>query len=130
MKVNPSSVYAPLEIAFELLKRGEHAEALPYAESAVRIAPGLFAGHHALGRALLETGAVPSAVRELEEAVRLAPQSPEMRATLARAYVMAGRRDDAERVREVYKRLQLDRETVRLPGFAREDTIGQEAKKP
>jgi tetratricopeptide (TPR) repeat protein len=130
MKVNPSSVYAPLEIAFELLKRGEHAEALPYAESAVRIAPGLFAGHHALGRALLETGAVPGAVRELEEAVRLAPQSPEMRATLARAYVMAGRRDDAEKVREVYKRLQLDRETVRLPGFAREDTIGREAKTP
>jgi len=130
IEVNPSSVYAPLEIAFELLKRGEHAEALPYAESAVRIAPGLFAGHHALGRALVETGAVPRGVRELEEAVRLAPQSPEMRAALARAYVMAGRREDAEKVREEYKRLQVDRETKRLPGFAREDTIGQEAKKP
>ena len=130
MEVNPSSVYAPLEIAFELLKRGEHAEALPYAESAVRIAPGLFAAHHALGRALVETGEVPRGVRELEEAVRLAPQSPEMRAALARAYVMAGRREDAERVREEYKRLQVDRETKRLPGFAREDTIGQEAKKP
>jgi tetratricopeptide (TPR) repeat protein len=130
IETNPSSVYAPLEIAFELLKRGEHAEALPYAESAVRIAPGLFAGHNALGRALVETGAIPRGVRELEEAVRLAPESPEMRAALARAYVMAGRREDAERVREEYKRLQTDRETRRLPGFAREDTIGQEAKKP
>jgi tetratricopeptide (TPR) repeat protein len=130
IEVNPSSVYAPLEIAFELLKRGEHAEALPYAESAVRIAPGLFAGHHALGRALVETGAVPRGVRELEEAARLAPQSPEMLAALARAYVMAGRRADAERVREQYKGLQTERETKRLPGFAREDTIGQEAKKP
>ena len=62
--------------------------------------------------------------------MRLAPQSPEMRAALARAYVMAGRRADAEKVREEYKRLQVDRETKRLPGFAREDTIGQEAKKP
>jgi tetratricopeptide (TPR) repeat protein len=130
IETNPSSVYAPLEIAFELLKRGEHAEALPYAESAVRIAPGLFAGHHALGRALVETGEVPRGVRELEEAVRLAPQSPEMRASLARAYVMAGRRQDAEKVREEYKRLQIDRETRRLPGFAREDTIAQEDKKP
>jgi tetratricopeptide (TPR) repeat protein len=130
IEVNPSSVYAPLEIAFELLKRGEHAEALPYAESAVRIAPGLFAGHNALGRALVETGAIPRGVQELEEAARLAPESPEMRAALARAYVMAGRREDAERVREEYKRLQTDRETRRLPGFAREDTIGQEAKKP
>lgn len=127
IEVNPTSVYAPLEIAFELLKRGEHAEALPYAERTVRIAPGLFAGHHALGRALVETGAVPRGVRELEEAVRLAPQSPEMRAALARAYVKAGRREDAEKE---YKRLQVERETKRLPGFAREDTIGREAKKP
>jgi tetratricopeptide (TPR) repeat protein len=120
---NPGSVYAPLELAFELLKRGQHQDALGYAQSAVRLAPQLFAGHHALGRALLETGDVPGAVRELEEAVRLAPESPEMRAALARAYVMAGRRQDAERERAVYQKLQVEREKKRLPGFAREDTI-------
>jgi tetratricopeptide (TPR) repeat protein len=130
LEVDPKSVLARLEISFELLKRGEHAQALPYAEEAVKLSPSLFAAHNALGRALLETGQVPRGVSELEEAVRLAPDSPEMRATLARAYVMAGRRADAEKEREAYKRLQVGRETNRLPGFAREDTIKGEGKKP
>jgi tetratricopeptide (TPR) repeat protein len=128
--VDPKAVYARLEIAFELLKRGEHAQALPYAEQAARLAPGLFASRHALGRALVETGDVPRGVSELEEAVRLAPDSPEMRAALARAYVTAGRRPDAEKERNAYRRLQVEKEKNRLPGFVREDTIPEEAKKP
>jgi tetratricopeptide (TPR) repeat protein len=123
IEVDPKAVYARLEIAFELFKEGEHAQALPYAEQAARLAPGLFAARAALGRALLETGEVPRGVSELEEAVRLAPESPDMRALLARAYFLAGRREDAEKQRDVYKRLQVGRETKRLPGFAREDTI-------
>jgi len=130
IEVDPKAVYPRLEIAFELMKQGEHAAALPYAEEATRLAPGLFAAHHALGRALLETGQVARGVGELEKAVRLAPDSPDMRAALARAYVMAGRREDAEKERDVYRRLQVAREKDRLPGFAREDTIPEEAKKP
>ncbi|HXK08942.1 MAG TPA: tetratricopeptide repeat protein [Vicinamibacteria bacterium] len=130
IEVDPKAVYPRLEIAFELMKQGEHAAALPYAEEATRLAPGLFAAHHALGRALLETGQVPRGVSELERAVRLAPESPDMRAALARAYVMAGRREDAEKERDAYRRLQVAREKDRLPGFAREDTIPEEAKKP
>ena len=123
IEVDPKAVYPRLEIAFELFKQGQHAEALPYAELAVKLAPGLFAAHAALGRALLETGQVPRGVSELEEAVRLAPESPDMRALLARAYFLAGRREDAEKQRDVYKRLQVANEKMRLPGFAREDTI-------
>jgi tetratricopeptide (TPR) repeat protein len=130
IEVDPKAVYARLEIAFELFKEGEHAQALPYAEQAAQLAPGLFAARAALGRALLETGDVPRGVGELEEAVRLAPESPDMRALLARAYFMAGRREDAEKQRDVYKRLQVDRETRRLPGFAREDTIHPKAAPP
>jgi tetratricopeptide (TPR) repeat protein len=131
LAVDPKAVYARLEIAFELLKRGEHAQALPYAEEAVRLAPGLFAAHEALGRALVETGQVPRGVSELEQAVRLAPDSPEIRATLARAYVTAGRRADAEKEFDEHRRLlAAGREKDRLPGFAREDTIHQEAKTP
>ena len=37
--------------------------------------------------------------------MRLAPDSPEMRAALARAYVTAGRRADAEKERDAYRRL-------------------------
>jgi predicted Zn-dependent protease len=130
IEIDPRAVYPRLEIAFELLKRGEHAAALPHAEEATRLAPGLFAGHHALGRALIEVGQVPRGIAELEEAVRLAPDSPDMRAALARAYVTAGRRADAEKERDVYRRLQLEREKNRLPGFAREDTLPAEGRKP
>ncbi len=130
LEIDPKSVYAQLEIAFELLKRGEHAAAKPYAEAAVRLAPGLFAAHHALGRVLVETGDVPRGVAELEEATRLAPDSPDMHAALARAYVTAGRRADAEKERDIYRKLQVDREKNRLPGFAREDTVPAEVKKP
>jgi tetratricopeptide (TPR) repeat protein len=130
LEVDPKAVYARLEIAFELLKRGEYAQSLPYAEQAVRLAPGLFAAHHALGRALVDTGEVARGVSELEQAVRLAPDSPEMRAALARAYVTAGRRADAEKERDAFRRLQVEREKNRLPGFVREDTIPEEARKP
>ena len=130
IEIDPKAVYPRLEIAFELLKQGEHASALPYAEQATRLAPGLFAAHHALGRALVEIGQVPRGIAELEEAVRLAPDSPDMRAALARAYVTAGRREDAEKERDVYRRLQLQREKNRLPGFAREDTVPAEGTKP
>jgi tetratricopeptide (TPR) repeat protein len=123
IEVNPKAVLPRLEIAFELIKRGEHAQALPYAEEAVRLAPELFAAHNAFGRTLVETGDVPRGVTELERAVALAPESPELRAGLARAYVMAGRPADAERERKVFQRLQVQRETRRLPGFAREDTL-------
>jgi tetratricopeptide (TPR) repeat protein len=130
LEIEPKSVYAQLEIAFELLKRGEHAAAKPYAEAAVRLAPGLFAAHHALGRVLVETGDVPRGVAELEEATRLAPDSPDMHAALARAYVTAGRRADAEKERDVYRKLQVQREKNRLPGFAREDTVPGEGRRP
>lgn len=109
IEVDPKAVYPRLEIAFELMKNGEHAAAVPYAEEAVKLAPGLFAAHHALGRALLEAGDVERATRELEAAVRLAPDVPETRAALARVYVMSGRRADALDQREAFERLQAQR---------------------
>ena len=127
--VNPKTVYARLEIAFELMKQGEHAAAVPYAEEAVRLAPGLFVPHFALGRALVETGQLEHGIAAFEKAVSLAPDVPETRAALARAYVQAGRRADAERERLAFQKLQARRAGPRLPGFAREDA-GREESKP
>lgn len=128
IEVDPASVFARLEIAFELMRRGDHAGALPYAREAVALAPGLFAAHNALGRALLGTGATTDGIAALEEAVRLAPESAEMRVALAQAYVQAGRREDAERERRAFQELQTERERTRLPGFAREDTVPPEGR--
>lgn len=109
IRVQPRSVYPRLEMAFELLKRGDDAAALPYAEDSARLAPSLFAAHHALGRVLVEVGQVERGIRELELAARLAPESPEMFHALFRAYDKAGRGADAERARAAFLRLEARR---------------------
>jgi tetratricopeptide (TPR) repeat protein len=109
IEIQPDGVYARLDLAFELMRRGEYAAALPPAEEAVKLAPGLFATHHALGRALAETGELERGTRELEAAVRLAPGSPEMHFALARAYAKAGRKAEAERERATFSELDRKR---------------------
>jgi len=93
---HPDHVLAHVELAFNLVTRGEAAEARRVAEEAVRLAPGLFASHLALGRALVETGDVSLGIFELESAARLAPDIPEIPLALARAYARAGRSDEAQ----------------------------------
>jgi Flp pilus assembly protein TadD len=108
------------------MTQGEHAAAIPYAEGAVRLAPALFASHFALGRALVGTGEVDRGIAAFEKAASLAPDVPETRAALARAYVQAGRRADAEKEHLAFQRLSAKGDGPRLPGFAREEA-GREA---
>ena len=128
IELDPTAVYARLEIAYEKIRDGQHAQALPYAEEAVRLAPGLFAAHNALGRALCETGQVEKGIAELEEAVRLAPESLHARATLAGAYAQSGRPADAERQRDAIRKLSADRGTAARSSLTREGLPGQEAQ--
>jgi tetratricopeptide (TPR) repeat protein len=109
LAVLPDNVYAHLEIAFELLVRGDAPGALEAATSAVRLAPGLFASHHVLGRALVQLGRVDEGILELEEAARLAPDVPEMHFALQRAYGVAGRTQDMERARTRFAELERER---------------------
>lgn len=111
--IQPSSVYPQLEIAFEQLRRGQPQEALGPAEASVKLAPGLFASHNALGRALVETGAMDRGLRELETAATMAPDSPEMFFSLARAYAKAGRKEDADRARATFAELDKKRREQR-----------------
>jgi len=113
IEIQPGSVFARLDLAFELLRRGDFADALAPAEEAVSLAPGLFASHHALGRALVETGALERGIVELETAARLAPESPEMHFALARAYTKAGRKEDAARARATFAELDRKRREKR-----------------
>src|SRR5262249_17844680 len=113
LRISPKHVHARLQIAFEMIKQGRHAEGAPYAEESVKLAPDLFATHNALGRILLETGEIERAVKELEIAVKLAPDSPEMYFALARAYNRAKRPKDAERARAEFTRLSKIRQARR-----------------
>ncbi len=116
VELDPDDVMARLEIAFELLLRGDHAGAKEQAAKAVERAPSLFAARNALGRALVELGELDAGIRELEEAVRLAPESPETHFTLARAYARAGRAEDAARERAVFTEMEERRRPT--PGGA------------
>ena len=104
--VNPSSAYPHLEIAFEMLRRGDGRTAEASAKSAVQLEPHLPTARVALGRALVEAGELEAGIRELQTAVNLAPESPEMHFALANAYARAGRKADAAREREIFLKLK------------------------
>jgi tetratricopeptide (TPR) repeat protein len=128
VEVQPEAVLPRLELAFAHETNGRYAEALPWAEAAAKRAPGLFATRYALGRALVELGQVERGVLELEEAVRLAPESPEVRFALVRAYTAAGRQQDVERERAVFRKLVAEHKgPSSLPAFARDLTAPPEA---
>lgn len=105
LKIQPHHVPSMLQTAFEYVKRGAYEEAQPWAEKAVEIDPASFPARHALGRIFLEFGEIERSISELERGIELAPTSPELRFVLSRAYARAGRREDAEREREEYLRL-------------------------
>lgn len=116
LELSPLHQPAMVQMAFEYLKRDQHNEALPLAERAVQLAPKMYPARNVLGRVLLELGQINRAVTELEEGVRLAPNIPEMHFALARAYTRAGRKADADREREIFKKLQQEYSEKENPG--------------
>jgi tetratricopeptide (TPR) repeat protein len=105
LEVQPGHAWSLTQLAYEYLKRGESAAALPWAEQAVTAAPKAFTARKALGQALLETGDVDGAIRELEIGIKLAPASPGLHFTIARAYQRAGRLEEATQARDEFTRL-------------------------
>jgi len=106
LQISPRHVPALLQVAFEYLKRGDAASALPFAQQGVEIDPKSFVAHNALGRALVESGDLQKGIPELELSKQQAPDSPETRIALASAYAKAGRKEDAARERAEFLKLK------------------------
>ena len=106
LRVSPNHARAMIQIAQEVLKRGDLEAALRWAIQAVQIAPRNYVGRRTLGQIKLERNDVPGAIAELEAAVKLEPDSPSVHYTLARAYQRAGRAADARRERAAFSRLE------------------------
>jgi tetratricopeptide (TPR) repeat protein len=113
LELQPGHPWSLMQIAFEYLKRGDAAAALPWARQAVEAAPKAFPARKALGQALLESGDVDGAISELLTGIRLAPESPGLHFQLARAYQRAGRLEDATRARAEFTRLDRLARTAR-----------------
>ena len=105
LRLFPGHVPAMLQLSFDLLKRGDHAEALAFARRAAEVEPRNFAIYNALGRSLLEAGETDEAIKALEQGAKLAPESPQMQFALARAYARAGRTEESARARAEFLRL-------------------------
>jgi tetratricopeptide (TPR) repeat protein len=113
---SPDHYPSLLQVAQLETRLGKAQEALPYAEKAVAVAPGIPGARLVLGRALLEVGEAERAVAELEKGAALAPRSADMQFSLARAYQRAGRAQDAARAREEFLKLdQAARERQQKP---------------
>ena len=108
LELSPDHVPARLQLAYEYLKRGDTANALPYAEQAVHLQPDSFVARNALGRVLVEAGDLKRGISELELAAKIAPQSPEIRIALATAYAKANRHEDAARERALFLNLKKE----------------------
>jgi tetratricopeptide (TPR) repeat protein len=105
-RLNPTSELAYIRLASIAILLHQPASALEDSRKAVVLAPQSAEAHYVLGRAFLEAGDVPAAIRELEVARGLAPESPKVHFNLARAYTRANRTTEAEQERAEFERLK------------------------
>lgn len=84
-----------LDLAAFLLDQSRAAEALPFLQKAVTIAPDSAQTNEKLGRALLGLGKPADAIPALEKAALLDPQNPKAHFELGRAYRDSGQADKA-----------------------------------
>jgi tetratricopeptide (TPR) repeat protein len=126
---SPKHALARLQIAYVKIRNKEPEAGIPLAQEAVLMNPRLPLAHYILGRCLFETGENAKAIEELEAAQKMAPAEPRIYYTLARAYAKANRRDDAERARETFARLNKQVEDAEQRGEQRGEAI-EEKEKP
>ncbi len=112
-QISPASELPYVRIASIATRRHRPAEAIPAAQHALKLAPHSAEAHYLLGRALLESGDIPSAVAELETAGQLEPNSPQIHFNLAKAYTRAKLPEKAEQERALFVQLNKQAEQQR-----------------
>lgn len=111
LELDPNHLLALLGLAAVYTIRGDVGQAQAYAERAVKVNPNEYGPHVVLGRALLAGDDPAGAAKELERAVALEPRNPDARFSLASAYSRLGRKQDALREQNEFKRLKQTAES-------------------
>ncbi len=106
LELDPGYVQALVGLAMIYLNRGDPQTAREYGERAVKASPSDFGPHVALGRALLGLNDDAAAAKELEIAVNIDPGNSDAHFSLASAYSHLGRKEDAQREHEEFRRLK------------------------
>jgi tetratricopeptide (TPR) repeat protein len=106
LELNPKHTEALATIALEYEARGDIDTAITYARRAVEADAQFFGAHAVLGKLLASSGEVEQGIKELEIARQQASDSPQVHFSLATAYAMAGKKEDAARERAEFARLK------------------------
>jgi tetratricopeptide (TPR) repeat protein len=106
LDLNPKHTEALATIALEYEARGDLDTAISYAKRSVEADGQFFGAHAVLGKLLASNGQVQEGIKELEIARQQAPDSPQVHFSLATAYTMAGRKEDAAKERAEFARLR------------------------
>jgi tetratricopeptide (TPR) repeat protein len=85
-------------------------QAIPWLERAVKADGGMLPARSSLGRALMQTGKGEAAVAHLEKALPV-DNDGSLRFQLARAYQVAGRREEAAATMAEYQKIQQELQT-------------------
>lgn len=105
LQISPSHVLARIRLAEEMIAQRNFDRALTLAQQAIKLDPKRASAHMLAGEALLGSNGAADGIRELETARDLDQTEIRIHWDLLRAYLAAGRKDDAEREKQAIEKL-------------------------
>ncbi len=106
LEISPSHVLARIRLAEHLIAQREFDRALALARQAIKLDPKRASAYMLAGEALLGAGNAGDGLKELETARDCDPSVSRIHWDLLRAYVAAGRKQDAEREKQEIEKLR------------------------
>lgn len=105
LEISPSHVLARVRLAELLIAQRELDRALALAQQAIKLDPKRASPHMIAGEALLAKGNARDGIKEVETARDIDPTVVRAHWDLLRAYIAAGRKDDADREKDAIEKL-------------------------
>jgi len=126
LQISPAHVLARVRLAQQLVGTHDYDRALALASEAIKLEPKRASAHLFAGEALVGKGDLAEGIKELEIARDEEPDARRTRWDLLRAYTTAGRKEDAEREKQVIAKLLHSGEKS-SPSVTRETSKDQSA---
>ena len=109
LALDPSNAGAHTLLAWTLSLRGDETAAVNHAKAAILQNPEQAVPQLVLGRALVADGHLDDGLPHIEQAVHLQPKNLEAHLALASAYSEAGRKNDAQKERQLCLTMQSEK---------------------
>ena len=122
--VDPLSVIINASLGSILSTARRYDEATEQLRRTIEMDPTFFVTHWYLGDLLQDRGALPEAIAEYEKATKLDPD-PNVLASLASAYALAGRKEDARKILDNLTKLSQQRYLPVYPLAAIDLALGE-----